>query len=129
MMTNKKMDYYKFEKSFNTKRFTLILIFVLILAYGAFNARGLLFGPSIEILHPASIEFETDQDSVIVKGKAINASFISLNERPIYANIAGLFEEELLLSPGANIIKIKARDRFENKTEQTLKIYFKEYEN
>ena len=38
----------------------------------------------------------------------------------------GLFEEKLLLSPGSNIIEIKARDRFKKETEKIINIYYKQ---
>ena len=48
-------------------------------------------------------------------------SFISMNEKPIFVDEGGLFEEKLLLSPGSNIIEIKAKDRFKKKLLKQLK--------
>ena len=80
-------------------------------------------GPTIEVFNPAK-DMETTKNVITVKGRVQNATFISLNQKPIFVDTEGLFEEKLLLSPGSNIIEIKARDRFKNEIQKTLKIYY-----
>jgi hypothetical protein len=119
------MNQYKFEGGFNVRRFLIILSVFLLVSYGLFNARNLIIGPTIEIFSPTK-DMETEDNTITIKGKAKNITFISLNERPISVDMEGLFEEKLLLSPGSNIIEIKARDRFKKETEKTIKIYYKQ---
>ena len=119
------MNQYKFEGGFNVKRFVIILSVVLIVSYGIFNARNLLTGPVIEVFNPTN-DTETDTNLLTVKGRAENITFISLNDKPIFVNKEGLFEEKLLLSPGANIIEIRARDYFKKEILKTIKIYYKQ---
>lgn len=107
------------------RRFLIILSVFLLVSYGLFNARNLIIGPTIEIFSPTK-DMETEDNTITIKGKAKNITFISLNERPISVDMEGLFEEKLLLSPGSNIIEIKARDRFKKETEKTIKIYYKQ---
>jgi len=119
------MNQYKFESGFNIKLFIIIVSIFLLVSYGIFNARNLIMGPTIEIFSPTD-NIETTENVLTIKGKASNISFLSLNERPIFVNTEGLFEEKLLLSPGSNIIEIKAKDRFKKEVFKTIKVYYKQ---
>jgi len=119
------MNQYKFESGFNIKLFIIIVSIFLLVSYGIFNARNLIMGPTIEIFSPTD-NIETTENILTIKGKAGNISFLSLNERPIFVNTEGLFEEKLLLSPGSNIIEIKAKDRFKKEVFKTIKVYYKQ---
>lgn len=128
--TNQTMDLIKpinyFESGFNLKRFLIWLALVFIIAYGLFNARNLIFGPSIDIINPPLSEFETKENTITIKGKVENVSYLSLNEKQITVDTDGYFEEAVLLSPSFNTIEIKAMDRFKNETKKILKIYLLE---
>jgi hypothetical protein len=119
------MNQYKFEKGFNIKCCIIVLSVLMLISYGIFNARNLIIGPTIEIFTPTQ-DTETGENVFTVNGRAKNIAFISLNEKPIFIDKEGLFEEKLLLSPGSNIIEIKARDRFKNETKKTITIYYKQ---
>lgn len=119
------MNQYKFERGFNIKLFIIIFSVFLLVSYGIFNARSLIMGPVIEVFSPAK-DIETEENIVTVKGRVKNMTFLSLNEKPIFVDTEGLFEEKLLLSPGSNIIEIEARDRFKNETQKIVKIYYKQ---
>lgn len=120
------MNQYKFSDGFNIKLFLIIFSILLLVSYGIFNARNLILGPSIEIFSPASLQIETEENTITIKGRAKNIVYLSLNERPISVDTEGLFEEKLLLSPWFNIIEIKARDRFKKEVCKTIKIYYKQ---
>ena len=119
------MNQYKFESGFNVRRFVIILSIFLLISYGIFNARNLIMGPVIEIFSPTK-DMETEENTLVVSGRARNITFISLNEKPIFVDTGGLFEEKLLLSPGSNMIQIKARDRFKKEVLKTINIYYKQ---
>jgi hypothetical protein len=119
------MNRYKFEDGFNIKSCVIAISVLLLVSYGIFNARNLIMGPDIEIFSPAR-DMETEENIITIKGKAENISFISLNEKPIFVDTEGLFEEKLLLSPGSNIIEIKARDRFKKEVLETIRVYYKQ---
>lgn len=104
------------------RRFIIIFFALLIVGYGLFNARNLLMGPIIEIWSPTA-EAKTDETMITIKGRARNIAAISLNERPIFIDPDGIFQEKLLLSPGFNIIEIKARDRFKQEKVETVRVY------
>ncbi len=96
---------------------------LLLIVYGVFNARKLIEGPQIEVFEPTSgVEMRTNPISI--KGVAKNITFLSLNEKPIAIDTAGIFEEKLLLSPGYNTIRIYAKDRFKQDTVKEIKIYY-----
>lgn len=116
------MDKYKFKRGFNIRRFVIILFALLIVCYGLFNARNLLMGPIIEVWSPAA-EAKTNESIITIKGRARNIAAISLNERPIFVDPDGIFQEKLLLAPGFNVIEIKARDRFKKEAVETVRIY------
>jgi hypothetical protein len=119
------MDHYKLKKRFNVRLFVIVISVLLLVSYGIFNARNLIMGPIIEVFDPTK-DTETEANVIDVKGRAKNIAFISLNEKPIFVDKEGLFEEKLLLSPGSNIIEIKARDRFKKEIVKTIKIYYKQ---
>lgn len=105
--------------------FVTILSILFLVSYGIFNARNLLIGPTIEIFSPAK-DTETAENILTVSGRASNVAFISLNQRPISIDTEGLFQEKLLLSPGSNIIEIKAVDRFKKEAQKTIVVYYKQ---
>ncbi len=68
---------------------------------------------------------ETVTDGTLhISGTAKNASSLSLDDRPIVIDLAGSFEEQLLLEPGYNIISMKAEDRFGKKTEKIFHVVY-----
>ena len=119
------MNKYKFERGFNIRRFIITLFVILLVSYGLFNARDLIIGPTIDIYTPTP-NTETRENLIIIKGKAKNITFLSLNSKPIFVDMEGLFKEKLLLSPGSNIIEIRAKDRFKKEILKTIKIYYKQ---
>ncbi len=108
-------------------RITLFSIFgLIILGYTLFQAQKLLSGPIIDIYTPENGS-TYNQTLIEVEGRARNISYLNLNDRPIFTDKDGYFKEKLLLSPGYNIIKLDARDKFKKYTEKKLEIILKEY--
>lgn len=95
-----------------------LAISAVIIAYALWNGRNLILGPSIKV-----IATNFPANPVTIKGLAKNVSFISLDDRQIFADKDGSFSEDVLLLPGYNIIKIEGEDRFGKKTEFILKLY------
>jgi hypothetical protein len=119
------MNKYKFEKGFNIKCFVIVISVLLLVSYGIFNARNLLLGPTVEIFSPAN-NTEAAENIAAVSGVAKNITSISLNEKPIFVDKEGMFQEKLLLNPGSNTIQVKAQDRFRNEVVKIIKIYYKQ---
>ncbi len=111
----------------NKLKFTLYTIFALIiLSYSVFQAQKIIFGPIIEIYSPQN--GSTFNLALIeVEGRGKNISYINLNDRKIFTDKTGYFKEKILLSPGYNVIKLSAEDKFKNYTEKRLELILKEY--
>ncbi len=111
----------------NTKfwlRLITVLIFVLIIgAYSFYQARKLIAGPEINIKSPQN-GATVSQPLIEIIGTASNIKDISLDDRPIFIDQQGNFDEKLLLPPGYTIITLKAHDRFKNYIEKTLDLYY-----
>ncbi|HEY4508749.1 MAG TPA: hypothetical protein VJC13_00485 [Candidatus Paceibacterota bacterium] len=108
-------------------RISLISLFgLIILGYSLFQAQKLLVGPVIDVYSPQN-GATYNQALIEIYGRARNAAYINLNDRPIFTDKDGYFREKLLLSPGYNIIKLDARDKFKKYTEKKLELILKEY--
>ena len=118
------MNHYKIQSQKNIRKIIFSLIIVFIISYGIFNARYIISGPNIHILSP-NTNTEIKSDTMTIRGVAKNTTYISINQRPIYINTEGFFEEEVLLYPGFNNIEIRAIDRFKQEEKEIIKIYSK----
>ena len=103
-----------------------LLLGLIILTYTLFQAQKLISGPIIDIYTPQN-GATYSQILIEIEGRARNASYLNLDDRPIFTDKNGYFKEKLLLSPGYNIIKLDARDKFKTYTEKRLEIILKEY--
>jgi len=100
------------------------ILFIIIAGYSYYEGRDFLAGPNIEITSPRNGEV-TSKSLLNIQGTTKNISKLLLNDRQIFTDEEGNFNEELLLSLGYNIIEIKAEDRFERETKKTLEIIYK----
>ena len=117
------MDQYKSPKELNPLKIVWVISIIIFVLYGVFNARSFILGPRIEIIEPTA-DLITETPLLYIRGIAKNTSFLDLNNRSIYTNKEGYFEDKLLLSKGYNIIQIKGRDRFKNETTKEFRIYY-----
>ncbi len=105
---------------------SLVLLIIVLIGYSIFQAQKLIRGPIVDIYTPQN-GATYSQTLIEVTGRAQNIAYLNLNDRPIFTDKNGNFSEKLLLSPGYNIIKLDARDKFKNYTEKRLEIILKEY--
>ncbi len=101
----------------------IVLLFLLITGYAFFQSRKILEGPEITISEPKNGATLLDP-LVAIKGQARNINSISLDDRPIFIDEQGNFEEKLLLYPGYNIIKFEAKDKFGKEKIVNLELNF-----
>ncbi len=98
----------------------LSILFIFIIVYSFFNARGLIFGVRIKNVN---LERKVDDNNVVkITGNAKNAKNISLNGRNISIDQTGKFDETIILLPGYNIIDILATDKFGYKDEKNYQL-------
>ncbi len=102
-----------------------ICVGLIIIGYGYFEARNIISGPKIALTSPVN-GTETSEPLIDIAGTAKNIAFISLNDRQIYIDEQGAFKEPFLLSPGYNIVRINAKDKFGRTTEKIIEIVYKE---
>ena len=128
-MTFEKIEKNHINKNLESrvKKMLVFLMFLFMTFYGFYNARGMIVGPTIDIYSPSSENLETNDKIIKIKGEAKNISVITLNERHILIDTNGIFEEKILLSPGSNIIELKAKDRFKNEVKKLIKVYYVEH--
>lgn len=99
---------------------------LIIIGYSLFQAQKLLRGPIIEIYTPEN-GATYSQTLIEIEGRARNISYLNLNDKAIFTDKDGYFKEKLLLSPGYNIIKLDAKDKFKTYREKRLELILKEY--
>lgn len=122
-MPKEKMIQFNEPKRIDAKKILWILPILIFVAYGIFNARNFIFGPSIEVVEPEA-NLLSENRLISIKGFAKNTSFLKLNNRSIFTDKEGYFNEKLLLNNGYNIIQIVGRDRFRNETKKEFRVYY-----
>ncbi len=104
----------------------LSLLVVVIAGYSLFQAQKLLAGPVIQIFTPQN-GATYSQTLIEIDGQAKNIAYINLNDKQMFTDKNGNFSEKLLLSPGYNVVKLDAWDKFGKQTEKKLQLVLKEY--
>lgn len=102
-------------------RIVLVVFFIALGAYAAYEGRGLVAGPTIEIENRV---MEVSEPLIVIEGKAKRIAALSMNGRPIPVTENGSFSEEYALAPGYNRIVLEARDRYGNATERLIEIVY-----
>jgi len=103
------------------KRIGLILAALLIIGYGAFEARRLIAGPEIVILSPKDGS-ATSTTPLVISGIAQNISFLTVNDNPSYTDEQGRFSVVLSPPQGYAIFTVQATDRFGRKASASVSI-------
>ncbi|MDO8555002.1 MAG: hypothetical protein Q7R75_00330 [bacterium] len=111
-------------RGFYLKISTIVLSFILLVAYFIFGARSYILGPELFIAKPSN--GGTVNDSfLVIKGNVSRAALLWINDQSIVADKNGAFEESLLLSKGYNIIGVTAKDKFGRYVNKKLEIVLK----
>jgi hypothetical protein len=94
-------------------------------AYAYYQSRSILEGPNIVIDTP--LNGSTASTSLIsVRGSVNHANEITLDGRPIFIDLAGRFNEKLVLMNGYNIIELIAKDREGRVHRKTIELVYQE---
>ena len=99
----------------------LIVFFVLVLIYAYFEARGILFGPTITI---SPRVLETTSAYVKIQGTAERIAKLSLNGKSIAVTESGAFDEPYVLVSGYNRIALSATDKYGKRTERVIEVVY-----
>lgn len=103
-------------------RIALIIFFIVVIGYAYFEARGLLFGPMIDI--PSQTMTETQDPYVLIQGQANRIASLSVDGEPLQVTEAGDFQEPYVLAPGVNRIVFDAKDKYGNATQKVVEIVY-----
>jgi len=106
----------------------LVLLAAAIGVYAYYQSKDFLAGPEIVVTEPEN-GTSTSSPLIVIRGRMKNIAYASLDDREIFINDRGYFEEKLLLYPGYTILSFKARDRFGHATEKRLELVYKPGEN
>ena len=109
---------------FRDSRLTYIalgIFFLIVIGYAYFEARGLLFGPSISV---SSEVTEVSEPFITIKGQAERIASLSMNGKNIPVTENGAFEEPYLLSPGYNRIVLDASDKYGRIRREAIEIVY-----
>lgn len=102
-------------------RIVLILFFLLIVGYAYYEARGVLYGPNIQVTSHIQ---EVHEPFIAIQGKADRIADLSMNGRPISVTEDGTFDEPYLLAPGLNRIMLDATDRYGRTAQQIVEVVY-----
>lgn len=94
------------------------------MVYALYQSRFLIFGPQIWIDTPLNGD-RLESSLLVMEGRSRNVAWISLNDRQIFTDEEGKWNEELIVSRGISIMTLKASDRFGRETEKSVRVYLK----
>ena len=103
------------------KQWAFISLFILLASYSLFQARFIIFGPKLAVYSPENGS-SLASPVVTVTGQAKNIAFISLNDRPIYVDKDGNWNEKLIAPKGLSIMTVRVRDRFGRVVEKQIEV-------
>ena len=90
------------------------LLALLIVSFIIFQARFLIMGPRITITDAP--QGPQNERQIHLKGDAHNIARLWLNDRPIYTDAQGNFDEAVVLENGYTIATLRAEDRYGRST-------------
>jgi hypothetical protein len=104
------------DYSFRTmvKYWLFALLAIVMLSFVLFQGRFLIIGPQIIISEAPS--GPQNERQILIKGITHNIARLWLNDRPIYTDTKGNFEEALVLENGYTIATLRAEDRYGRST-------------
>jgi hypothetical protein len=103
----------------------LIGLFAFMVGYSIFQTKALTKG--VDLTLSGIKDGETfEKDIVNITGRALYANHLLINGNEILVDQDDNFSEELVLSPGYNIITIEAKDQFNKITQNTYRVLYKD---
>ena len=102
---------------------TKTILFLAIAVYAGLKLKNIFLGPQITINSPISgSTYRTPL--VTINGQAKRIAKIYFNDRKIFTDTSGNFNESLLLAKGYNILEFKAEDSFGRKISKNVELVF-----
>lgn len=103
-------------------KYSIAVVAILIILIYIF-ARSLNYarGPKIDITEPTDGS-STGSSTIVISGRAVRTSGLTMNGREISVDEDGHFSEPLIIFKGQNIITFKAEDQFGRSIEKQLNL-------
>lgn len=95
------------------------MVVLLVVGYGAYEARRLVEGPEITIESPRDGS-ATSSIVVTVSGVAQNISFLTINDGASYTDEHGRFVYRFAPPAGYTVVTVAAIDRFGRRAKQSV---------
>ncbi|MEK7134045.1 MAG: hypothetical protein AAB804_03160 [Patescibacteria group bacterium] len=97
------------------------IFFLIVLGYAYYEARGILFGPTITV---SSDLTELHGRIAVIKGQADRIASLSMNGKTIPVTETGAFEELYILALGYNRVTLDAQDKYGRRRSKTIEIVY-----
>lgn len=104
------------------KYWLIAIVTLLTVGFVVYQARFLITGPRI-VLRDLP-EGPQNSRQVTIVGDAYNISRLWLNDRPIYTDAAGRFEEVVVLENGYTVATLRAQDRYGRTTKVSAPLVY-----
>jgi hypothetical protein len=108
---------------------SLSIFFAIIIIYGFFGAKNIIFGVKIKDVNinrqPIINGSVFKESALIISGNAKNAVNLSLNGREISINQDGDFNETIALLLGYNVLVLQAQDKFGYTDEKDYQLIYR----
>ena len=108
------------------RRIILLIVVLLVVGYGLFEARKLIEGPDITILSPQD-GTATSSTLVTVVGMAQNIAFLTINGAPAFTNEHGQFVYRFAPPAGYTVVTVAASDRFGRSAHREVSVHVVTY--
>lgn len=99
----------------------LLVFFLLVIAYGYYEGRAMLYGPQIRV--PAST-IVVSESFTMIRGQAEHIAELRMNGAVVAVTEDGMFEEPYLLTPGENRIVLDAVDQYGRSRQEIIEIIY-----
>ena len=103
-------------------KIVLAMFFLMVIGYAYFEARGLLYGPRINIASQAMTV--TENPYILIEGQVDHIASLAVDGQSISVTEAGVFSEPYVLAPGINRIIFDAKDKYGNDTQKVVEIVY-----
>ena len=98
-----------------------LLVLLLAIFYVGRQIRSVLAPPYLSLSEPVSDQ-AVNASSIVVSGKSEVGATVSINNQPVPTDASGEFTEDLLLSPGLNVIEVVEKNKFNKVSKITRQI-------
>ncbi len=115
----------------NPKKISSILFIIFLIAIVWYFSREITFltaAPDLEINSPFT-DLIVNEESFEIVGKTDPTAFLTINDKKIFIEKDGNFNNLINLVAGVNLIKIKAENRFGKTNEIIRRIIYERQEN